>query len=139
MRIFSRSIIIMTCCAALMLCITSCRTSSRATVSEVPVVVQQVRHDTLLLTRWRTDSVWLHDSVVVTSKGADRWHTRYISRERTDTIYIVKEDSVPCIVTKTVTQTKVENKLKWWQKGLMWLGSMAILLGISCIYVILRK
>ena len=54
-------------------------------------------------------------------------------------IYIVKEDSVPCIVTKTVTQTKVENKLKWWQKGLMWLGSMAILLGISCIYVILRK
>ena len=54
-------------------------------------------------------------------------------------IYIVKEDSVPCIVTKTVTQTKVENKLKWWQKDLMWLGSMAILLGISCIYVILRK
>lgn len=95
----------------------------------MPVVVHDISHDTLNVTKWRTDSVILRDSVVVTEKGVDRWHTRYVMKQHTDTIYKVRTDSVPKVVTVTKTVTKeVPRKAHWWQTMLEWIGGITLAL-----------
>lgn len=95
-------------------------------IVEVPVEVVKTEyiHDT------KIDSVFIRDSV-------DRWHegdTFYIYKERTKFKYLNKIDTI--IKTDTISKTievinekRVEvNHIKWWQKTLMWLGGLMILL-----------
>ena len=122
-----------------LLLLSSCGTHKEVT-AEKPVVVHEVSHDTLTLTKWRTDSVVFRDSVVVTQQGTDRWHTRYVMRQHTDTIIKVKVDSVPKVVTVTKTVTKkVQRKPHWWETALKWIGALAIIGGIISIILIRRE
>ena len=102
-------------------------TTKRAVVKEVPVVVEKTRHDTIMQTRLKVDTCIIRDSVVVTEQGTDRWHTRYLLRYRTDTVYKVRVDSIPKIttITKEITR-QVPAQKKWWETALMVLGGACI-------------
>lgn len=95
--------------------------SSCTTTKYVPVIEQ--RTDTLIQMKLMRDSVWLHDSIVQKQKEDtvifERWHTRLVKKEIHDTTYISKTDSVPVVVN---VEKHVAQQLRWWQKGLMWMG-----------------
>lgn len=102
-------------------------TTKRAVVKEVPVVVEKTRHDTIMQTRLMVDTCILSDSVVVTEQGTDRWHTRYLLRYRTDTVYKVRVDSIPKITTITKEITKqLPAQRKWWETALMVMGGVCL-------------
>lgn len=105
---------------------------------EVPMYI----HDTTQTVRE------LHDSIYI-----DRWHTEY---QKGDTIYIT--DEVTKIVTKIKIDTaykyvekpvaisktetvEVEKPLRWWQKGLMWIGVVGLmgLMGLIGWRILKRK
>ena len=93
------------------------------------VVVKEHHTDTLKITKHQRDSVWLHDSIHVTEKGdtirIEKWHTKYIEKAVHDTLYQSKRDSIPYPVEVT---KEVAAPLKWWQKTLMYLGVLTILI-----------
>ena len=93
-------------------------------VEQVPVYV----HDT----SYQTKEV--HDSTYI-----DRWHTIiqkgdtiFVTDEVTKIKYVTKTDTAykvvekPVVVSKTET-VEVERPLRWWQKGLMWMGLMGLI------------
>lgn len=108
-------------CAMITLC-TGCK-------SVETVVVKEHHTDTLMITKHQRDSVWLHDSIHVTEKGdtirIEKWHTKYIEKEVHDTLYQSKRDSIPYPVEVT---KEVAAPLKWWQKTLMYLGVLTIII-----------
>ena len=95
-------------------------------VEYVPVI--EHRTDTTFITKWQRDSVWLHDSIMVTEKGdtvrIEKWHTKYIESIRHDTLYQSKIDSIP--VPVPVIQT-VEKELSWWQRTQMYSGDVLLI------------
>ena len=103
--------------------------SPRIVTQEVPVLVEHttehrstdIVRDTLIM----RDSVWHYvqgDTVRI-----ERWHhVANVSKMiRTDTI----RDTVPRVVTVTHTEVREVNRLRWWQRALMWAGVVAGLLG----------
>ena len=103
--------------------------SPRIVTQEVPVLVEHttehsstdIVRDTLIM----RDSVWHYvqgDTVRI-----ERWHhVANVSKMiRTDTI----RDTVPRVVTVTRTEVREVNRLRWWQRALMWAGVVAWLLG----------
>lgn len=121
MRALIYSIILLT----LAIC-SSCRTKY--------VPVESVRTEIEYRDRWQRDSIHVHDSIVIQSKGDtvfhDRWHTLYKDRFVHDTTYIYKTDSiqVPC---------PVEKKLTWWQSMKQETGGIAIGVIIALCFIIL--
>ena len=122
--------------AALVILLSGCK-GLKQTV-EVPVYV----HDTTQTVRE------LHDSIYI-----DRWHTEY---QKGDTIYITDEvtktvtkivrDTAYKYVEKPVTISKTETvevkkPLRWWQKGLMWIGVVGLmgLMGLIGWRILKRK
>ena len=77
---------------ALLMC--SCKS-----IEYVPVVEKEVHHDSIYFTQIQKDSVWMHDSIRIESKGdtvrIEKWHTKYIEKQVHDTTYVAKVDSVP--------------------------------------------
>jgi len=71
------------------------------TTKYVPVV--EHRTDTLMKYSTIRDSIYMSDSIYVSDfvrddtvyKTVDRWHTRYVERIRTDTLYQSLTDSIP--------------------------------------------
>lgn len=105
---------------------------------EVPMYI----HDTTQTVRE------LHDSIYI-----DRWHTEH---QNGDTIFVT--DEVTKIVTKIVRDTaykyvekpvtisktetvEVKKPLRWWQKGLMWIGVVGLmgLMGLIGWRILKRK
>ena len=88
---FIRVAIVIAICLAITL-LTSCKTVETVRVPEVHT-------DTLIQTRWRTDSVVMRDSVIIVESGEERVERVVQWRERlrtvTDTTYICLTDSVP--------------------------------------------
>jgi hypothetical protein len=80
---------------------------------QVPVV----HTDTVYQSKLVHDSIYRHDSITIRERGdsvlIEHWHTRYIERERTDTIYKSVRDSIPYPVEKRV---EVPAQLSWWQQ-----------------------
>lgn len=91
------------------------------------VEVEKVHHDSIYVTKFQKDSVWLHDSVWVERFGdtvrIDRWHTKYIEKQVHDTTYVAKRDSIP--VPYEVIK-EVPKKLNWLQTLLIWSGGLSI-------------
>lgn len=120
-----------------MICLTVSATSCRSVneiIKEVPV------HDTTYITKTQRDSTYI-----------DRWHTEYIKGDtvlKKDSVLVVRwrdrNDTVRLYVEKPVEVekiVKVEKKLNFFQKTLMWFGVGFILVligfGIS-LYVKLK-
>ena len=97
---------------------------------EVPVV----HNDTTIITKHQRDSIWMHDSIMVSEKGdtvrIEKWHTKYVTKEVHDTLYQSKTDSVPYPV-EVIKEVPAE--LTWWQQTRLHLANIllfALLLGV---------
>lgn len=111
-------------CALLLLSCSSTRTI------EVPVetIKREYIHNT------RIDSIIIRDSI-------DRWHrndTVYVYKERVGFKYktkldtIVKIDTIPKVL---IVEKEVKiNNIYWYQKLLMWIGSLSLILLIFYLY-----
>ena len=110
----------------LMVCglLTSCK-------SHEPTIVERVRTDTVRITQQQRDSIYLRDSIFVNQwqsgdtifQVRDRWHTQYVAKERTDTFYKAKVDSVP--LPYPVIK-KVPAELTWWQQCRIHLANIVL-------------
>ena len=102
--------------------------ASCKSVEYVPVI--QAHTDTMYITKWQKDSVWLHDSVHVKEKDdtvmIERWHTQWRDRLRIDTIYQATHDTVPKPYTVEVIK-EVPAELSWWQRLRLWIGNIGLL------------
>lgn len=121
MRALIYSIILLT----LAIC-SSCRTKY--------VPVESVRTEIEYRDRWQRDSIHVHDSVVIQSKGdtifRDRWHTLYKDRLLRDTTYIYRTDSIQ-------VPYPIERELTWWQSMKQETGGIAIGVIIALCFIIL--
>lgn len=121
MKLEGGLVVILALLVLLACCMTSCKS-----IEYVPVIEHKT--DTVIQTKVQKDSLFLHDSVYVKEKGdsvlIERWHTKYITRERHDTTYISKTDTVP----QPYPVTKyVEKQLSKPQKGLMTLCILSLM------------
>lgn len=113
---FIRVAIVILICLAITL-LTGCR-------SVETVRVPEVHSDTVIQTRWRTDSVVMRDSVVITEIGEGRVERIVQWRERlrtvTDTTYICRTDSV-------AVPYPVEKRLSKWEQAKVDYGGIALI------------
>jgi len=104
------------------------------------ITVERVTHDTTYVAKHQRDSIWLHDSIRVSEKGdtirIEKWHTKFVEREVHDTIYQAKSDTIP--QPYQVTEY-VEKPLGWWQKCLIWIGIIALMVVIVIVVWKLKR
>ena len=90
---------------------------------QVPVV----HNDTTIITKHQRDSIWMHDSIMVSEKDdtvrIEKWHTKYVEKQVHDTTYIAKVDTI-----REVFTNEVEKPLTWWQQTKMHIGAIALYL-----------
>ena len=112
---FIRVVIVIVVCWVISL-LTSCKTVETVRVPEVHI-------DTLIQTKWRTDSVVMRDSVIIVESGERRvervvqWRDRV--RTVTDTTYICRTDSV-------AVPYPVEKQLSKWEQAKVDYGGYAL-------------
>jgi hypothetical protein len=109
-------------------------------VEYVPVI--EHRTDTVYKSKVVHDSIYQHDSTYIKEKGdsvyIERWHTKYVLKEKTDTLYESRVDSIP-IPYEVVKEVEVEKSLSWWQSMRMHIGGIVCwLMLILAIYGILK-
>ena len=111
------------------LMLSACKTTTKIVEVPVEVVKKEYIHDT------KIDSIYIRDSVDRWQKGdtlyITKWHTKFKYINKVDTI--VKTDSIPKIVP-VVKEVEV-NHIYWYQKLLMWLGGITIVLLIIVIII----
>ena len=104
------------------------------------VTVEKVRTDTTYITKLQRDSVWLHDSIMVSEKGdtirIEKWHTKYVERIRHDTLYQATHDTIP--QPYPVTQY-VEKPLSKIQKAFIGIGILSLMVVIIFVVWKLKK
>lgn len=109
------------------ICLSSCRS-----VQYIPV--ESIKTEIEYRDRWQRDSIHVHDSIVIQSKGdtvfRDRWHTLYRDRYLRDTTYIYRTDSIQ-------VPYLVERELTWWQSMKQETGGIAIGVIIALCFIIL--
>ena len=114
---------------------TSCKS-----VEYVPVIEHHT--DTLIQTNLQHDSIYVHDSIMVSQQGdtvrIEKWHTKYVEREVHDTTYISKTDSIP--KPYPVIQ-EVQAQLTWWQQTRLHLANILLwaLLIVGIGWIIKKK
>ena len=116
--------------------------SGCTTTKYVPVISHST--DTLIQTRTQYDSIYLSDSIYISDfvrtdtvfRTVERWHTQYRDRWRHDTIYQARHDTIP--QPYPVTEY-VEKPLGWWQKVLIWIGIIAMMVVIVIVVLKLKK
>ena len=137
---------ILTIIAAMLICLcitllAGCRT--RYITTEVPVVLHD-RDSVVSVQHIHThDTLMMRDSVFTLIKGdtirIERWHTLQAVNHiaRIDTLW--REKVVEQPVEVKTTEVKEVNRLKWWQKALMWCGAFAIGIGGGLLYWKFRR
>lgn len=103
----------------------SCKTQRE--IETVYVDRSRVIQDTIL--KWDIDTVL--DSVVITKTDTLTMYEKYRTRIQQKTEYKIKYQTDTVIRTeyKTVTKTEYKDKpLKWWQKILIYIGVIALLI-----------
>ena len=99
------------------------------------VPIPEYHNDTVRVTQYQRDSIYMHDSILVRQQGdtvtIDRWHTQYRDRWHTDTIYKSRVDSVPY---KVDVIKEVPAKLSWWER--LRLNISNVLLGVVVLVII---
>lgn len=119
----------------------ACRTITKTIEVPVEIPVEVVKkeyiHDT------KIDSIYIRDSIDRWQKGdtlyITKWHTKFKYINKVDTI--VKTDSIPKIVS-VVKEVEV-NHIYWWQKSLIYIGVLVVIILLSIIgfklYKLIRK
>ena len=98
------------------------------------VTVPEYHTDTLKITKYERDSIYVHDSTLIHDKGdtvlIEKWHTQWRDRIVHDTLYQSKTDSIPYPV-EVIKEVPAE--LTWWQQTRLHLANIllfALLLGV---------
>ncbi len=124
---------------ACMLC--GCRTKyitqTEYEYKEVPVVV----HDTLTQKLWSHDTTIVRDSVIIRQVGDTVFYTKYKDVYKTKILH----DTTTKVVEKPVNVYQTTEKIipeivyqqKWWQKTLMWIGILSLV--VILFYIGIRK
>lgn len=125
----------------LSLLMSGCRT--RYITQEIPVVLHD-RDSVVSVQHIHThDTLMMRDSVYHYVQGdtirIERWHTLQAVNHiaRIDTLWRVRIVEQP-VEVKT-TEVKEVNRLRWWQKALMWLGAFTIGIGGGMLYWKFRR
>lgn len=131
--------------ACLLISLCGCKAQKVVERVEVPVVVTQehtiesVKVDHVRDTLIQRDSVYHYikgDTVLI-----ERWH--YIqgttSIAKVDTLHIYDSVPYPVTTTKEVIKTEEVNVLHWWQRALMLLGGLALIVGALWVAIRARK
>ena len=91
-------------CLGILVAVFLCALFSGCTTTKY-VPVPEYHTDTLRVTQYQRDSVYVHDSTEIRINGdtvcIDRWHTAWRDRIVRDTIYQSKRDSIPYPVEVT--------------------------------------
>ena len=91
------------------------------------VPVETVRTDTMKVTKYERDSIYIHDSTIVREKGdtmlIEKWHTRWRDRWMHDTVYQSRVDSVP---KPYPVEKRVPAELTWWQQTRLHLANILL-------------
>ena len=119
------------------LMLSACKTTTKIVEVPVEVVKKEYIHDT------KIDSIYIRDSIDRWQKDdtlyITKWHTKFKYINKVDTI--VKTDSIPKIVP-VVKEVEV-NHIYWWQKTLMYIGFLVVIILLSIIgfklYKLIRK
>lgn len=119
----------------------ACRTITKTIEIPVEIPVEVVKKEYIYDTK--IDSVYIRDSIDRWQKGdtlyITKWHTKFKYINKVDTI--VKTDSIPKIVP-VVKEIEV-NHIYWWQKSLMYIGVLVVIILLSIIgfklYKLIRK
>ena len=123
-------------CIAFFIMFALCAMCSSCTTTKY-VPVPEYHTDTLIQTKVVHDSIHVKDSTHVEWKDSiikiEHWHTEYVNHAVHDTTYISKTDTVPKPYP-VETIKEVEKPLTWWQKALMWLGVIPIILLFAWIW-----
>lgn len=102
-----------------------------------------IQRDSIYLTQYKRDSIYMRDSILVLrvrdSTIVEKWHTKYIEKLSTDTLYIEKNDTIrePYVVEKPISTI---NKV-WIKLGKLFSGLVfcAIFLALGYFVAIKRK
>ena len=106
------------------------------------VTVEKVRTDTVVQTKVQRDSVIMKDSIHVTERGEtiqiDRWHTRYLVKERFDTLYRATHDTIP---QPYPVIKEVPAELPWWQQTRLHLANILLWAAVimTVLWIIRKK
>lgn len=105
----------------ILLMLSGCRS-----IHYVPVI--EHRTDSLYITKYVRDSIYLQDSTSIKDMGdtvtIEKWHTKYIARYVHDTVYIATHDTVP---RPYPVEVKVPAELSWWHRVQMVLGDVLMI------------
>lgn len=134
--------------ACLLISLCSCKSGKTITeYVEKPVIVTQEHHTESVKIDVIRDTICQRDSVYHYIKGdttiIERWHyyTTNNNAVRIDTLVRVDSVQVPVITEKVITQVnEVEKPLRWYQKALIALGGLClILLSLFIVYKVGQK
>ena len=79
--------------------------------------VETVRTDTLKVTKYERDSIYIHDSTIVSKNGdtmfVEKWHTKFRDRWHHDSVYIARHDTIPQPYPVTEYVEHKRSKLDW--------------------------
>lgn len=125
--------------ACLLITLCSCRGGHEVIKEQVPVVVTQEHHTESVRVDIVRDTIHQRDSIYHYIKGdttiIERWHyyTNNNNAVRIDTLIKVDSVQVPVVTERVVTEVQeVEKPLKWWQRALMMLGGvMLVVTGLT--------
>ena len=112
--------------------------SSCKSVEYVPVIEHKT--DTLIQTNVQRDSIYVHDSIMVSQQGdtvrIEKWHTKYVEREVHDTLYQAVHDSIP---QPYPVIKEVPAELTWWQHFRISLANILLwVVGIVAVVTLVR-
>ena len=127
-----KKLVLLAACAIMM---TGCKTTEY-------VPVPEYHTDTIYQSKVVHDSIYQHDSTYIKEKGdsvyIERWHTKYVLKEKTDMLYESRVDSIP-VPYEVVKEVEVEKSLSWWQSARMHIGGIVCwLLLILAIYGVMK-
>ena len=111
------------------LILSACKTTTKIVEVPVEVVKKEYIHNT------KIDSVYIRDSIDRWQKGDTLFITKYSTKykylNRVDTV--LKVDTIPKIISTTIEKKVEVNHIYWYQKLLMWLGGITIIILIIVI------
>ena len=122
----SVSVLIVLILLLLLLCCSCTKRVYETQYVEQPVYL----HDTLRSTIYSHDTTIVKDSVYLSIKGDTIVREKYNTIERIkvahDTIMRFVEKPVEVVSTKQVCKQVEVNRIYWWQKLLMWIGGIGL-------------
>ena len=136
----SVSVLIVLFLLLLLLCCSCTKRIYETQYVEQPVYL----HDTLRSTICSHDTTIVKDSVYFAIKGdtifKERYNTKWQIKVAHDTVMRFVEKPVEVVREKNVEKQVEVNRIYWWQKLLMWMGGIGlVMIGIILIIIAVNK